>query len=234
MVIPSPRRTWFSARRAVAGLLLVATMAPRTDAAAAGPFTDFDWTEHVTTSRDGYAMWARLPSGRYSATLPPHEEPVGPPGARPAVLQVHCRAPGAAGERAIEPTPTHALLYVDDHPLQPDAYTVFHPMYWIRGLTGQSLERWRATAQFGNGAQVNTELVRRLTDYSAPRPGLDLALSADAVLAVFEAGLPVNLEVQGEEWSIAARFTPVAELAKAARAMRRECGAAPVGAMAPR
>ena len=130
MVIPSPRRTWFSARNAVATLLLVAMIAHCAPAAAAGPFIDFDWTEHVTTSRDGYAMWARLPSERYTATLPPHEEPVGP-GARPAVLQVHCRAPGPNGERAIEPTPTHALLYVDDHPLQPDAHTVFHPMYWL-------------------------------------------------------------------------------------------------------
>ena len=233
MVIPSPRSSWLSTRIAVATLLLVAAMARCSHAAAAGPFIDFDWTEHVTTSRDGYAMWARMPSEHYTAALPPHTEPVGP-GARPAVLQVHCRAPGAKGQRAIKATPTHALLYVDDHPLQPDAYTVFHPMYWIRGLTGQSLEHWPATAQLDDTAPVRTELVRRRGDYSAARPGLDLALSADAVLAVFEAGLPVNLDVQGQDWSIAARFVPVPELAKAARAMRRECGLAPIGEMAPR
>ena len=115
------------------------------------------------------------------------ETPVGP-GARPAVFQVHCRAPGTKGQRAIKATATHALLYVDDHPLQPDAYTVFHPMYWIRGLTGKSLEHWPATPQLDETAPVRTELVRRRADHSAARPGLDLALCADAVLAVFEAG----------------------------------------------
>ena len=233
MVIPSPRSNWLSTRSAVATLLLVAAMACCSNAPAAGPFIDFDWTEHVTTSRDGYAMWARLPSERYTATVPPHVEPVGP-GARPAVLQVHCRAPGAEGQRAIKATATHALLYLDDHPLQRDAYTVFHPMYWIGELTGQSLEHWPATAQLGGTGAVKTELVRRRADYSAARPGLDLALSADAVLAVFEAGLPVNLDVQGQDWSIAARFVPVPELAKAASAMRRECGVAAMGDMAPR
>ena len=208
-------------------------MARYANAVAAGPFIDFDWTGHITTSRDGYAIWARLPSERHTATLPPHADPVGP-GARPAVLQLHCRAPGAKGQRAIKPTRTHALLYLDDHPLQPDAYTVFHPMYWILGFTGESLERWSATARLDDTAPVRTELVRRRAGYSVARPGLDLALSVDAALAVFEAGRPVNLEVRGRDWSIAARFAPVPELAKAARAMRRECGVAPIGEMAPR
>ena len=233
MVSPSPRSSWLSTRSAVATLLFVATMARCSHAAAVGPFIDFDWTGHVTTSRNGYAIWARLPSERYTATLPPHGEPIGPR-ARPAVLQVHCRAPGAEGEQAIKPTATHALLYLDDHPLQPDAYTVFHPMYWILGIARQARERWPATAQLDDTAAVKTELVRRKTDYSAPRPGLDLALSADAALAVFEAGLPVHLDVQGQGWSISARFAPVTELAKAAHAMRRECGVTPVGEIAPR
>ena len=55
-------------------------------------------------------------------------------------------------------------------------------------LTGKSLEHWPATAQLDDTAPVRTELVRRRADYSAARPGLDLALCADAVLAVFEAG----------------------------------------------
>ena len=232
MVIHSPTSS-LAIRSAVTALLLAAAMARGSHARTAGPFIDFEWTEHVTTSRDGYTIWARLPSERYRATLPPHVEPVGP-GARPAVLQAHCRAPGAKGDQAPKGTPTHALLYLDDHPLQRDAYTVLHPMYWIIGLTGEALERWPATARLGDTAAVRTELVRRRTDYSAPRPGLDLALSADAVLGVFDNGLPTELDVQGRGWSIKSRFTPVPQLAEAAQAMRRECGVAPVRKMAPR
>ena len=217
----------------VTALVLLGAIISSSRASGAGPFVDFDWTDHVTTSRDGYTMWARLPSKRYTGILPSHSDPVGA-GAHPVVLQTHCRAPGFEASDPSSPTPTHALLYLDDHPLQPDAYTVFHPMYWILGLAGQSLERWPATARLGDTAPVATELVRRRTDYSAPRPGLDLALSAEAVLSVYEAGVPVSLEIRGREVSISASFAPVPELAEAARAMRRHCGVAPVGDAAPR
>ena len=126
-----------SSRRAVGALVLLGAIAPSALASGAGPFVNFDWTDHVTTSRNGYAMWARLPSRSYTGVLPPHSDPVGA-GARPVVLQVHCRAPSFEGSSPISPTPAHALLYLDDHPLQPDAYTVFHPMYWILGLRNLS------------------------------------------------------------------------------------------------
>lgn len=233
MVIRRLRAALLSTRGAIVALVVLDAIVPSSRASGVGPFVDFDWTDHVTTSRDGYAMWARLPSSRYTGILPPHSDPVGVH-ARPVVLQVHCRAPSAEMRDPIGPTPTHALVYLDDHPLQPDAYTVFHPMYWILGLARQSLERWPATARLGDTAVVPTELVRRRTDYSAPRPGLDLAVSAAAVLSVFEAGVPVNLEVRGRDLSISARFAPVPELAEAARAMRHHCGVASIGDVAPR
>ena len=233
MVIRCMRTALLRTRGGVASLVVLGAIVSSSPASGAGPFVDFDWTEHVTTSRDGYTMWARLPSESYTGILPPHSDPVGA-GARPVVLQVHCRAPGFEASDPSSPTPAHALLYLDDHPLQPDAYTVFHPMYWILGLAEQSLERWPATARLGDTGPVATELLRRRTYYSAPRPGLDLALSASAVLSVFENTTPVNLEVHGPQLSISARFTSVPELAEAARAMRRHCGVAPAGDVAPR
>ena len=163
MVIRRLRPVLLSIRGAVVALVLLDAIVPSSHASGAGPFVDFDWTDHVTTSRDGYTMWARLPSRSYTGILPPHSDPVGP-GARPVVLQVHCRAPSFEASSPISPTPTHALLYLDDHPLQPDAYTVFHPMYWILGLAGRSLERWPATARLGDTGPVATELVRRRTE----------------------------------------------------------------------
>ena len=106
MVIRRLHTALLSNRRAVGALVLLGAIVPSALASGAGPFVDFDWTDHVTTSRNGYAMWARLPSRSYTGVLPSHCDSVGA-GARPVVLQVHCRAPSFEGSSPISPTPAH-------------------------------------------------------------------------------------------------------------------------------
>ena len=73
------QRTTFAQRAAVATLaMIVATSGgaapPRTD----GPFNVLEWTDGVTTSRSGYAVWVSLPSTHHQVQMPGYTREVTP------------------------------------------------------------------------------------------------------------------------------------------------------------
>ena len=201
-----------------AGILASIAVAAAAEAAQ-GPFDElaWDWRAGIVTSRDGYSIWLSLAGTGGLVRLPGHAGALGGPAAAP-VLRATCRAGGPGG--ALE---LRGELYLADHPEQPAAYTVLHPMYWILGLTGGAEERWPVAVGIGAAPPIGAELVRRLTDYSAPRPGLAAELPGGAALAALESARTFRLEVLGDGVEIDATFAPSPGLRRAAALARRHC-----------
>ena len=185
-----------------------------------GPFNVLEWRDGVVTSRDGHGVWVSVASIRARVRLPGHAGLVSD---GRAVLHASCRAPdGDVPELRSSPSAV-AGIYLDDHPDQRDAYTVLHPMYWILGLSGHAEERISVQVRIAGREPVSTDLVRALTDYSAPRPGLDIALPLAPVFAAFEAGGEIGVEVRGSGVSVDGSFVPSANAGRAAALMRAHC-----------
>ena len=191
---------------------------PRMD----GPFNVLEWADGVSTSRSGYAVWVRVPSREFRAALPGHESEIGHP-EHGASLFVNCRAAGGGARSRFGSTPAFGGIYLDDHPDQPGAYTVIHPMYWILELSERHLERWPVEVRIGDNPAVASALVRRLTDYSAPHPGLDIALPGGLVIDAVSAGVPIEVEVRGPQVRLVGRFTASDNARRAAALMRTAC-----------
>ena len=168
------------ARRAAVGLATLAMIAaasgettapPRTD----GPFNVLEWADGVTTSRSGYAVWVSLRSTHHRVQMPGYTREVTPP-EHGATLHVACRARGGDLPGRFPPTGPQGGIYLENHPEDPGVYTVLHPMHWILALSGHDKERWPVQIRIGRGETMTSDLVRARIDYSAPRPGLDIAL----------------------------------------------------------
>ena len=167
---------------------------------ADGPFNVLEWRDGVTTSRTGYAVWVGVGSMEHEALLPGHESAVSStntPSHR-AALGVRCRASGGAIPDRFPPSSPTGGVTLDDHPDQPGAYTVVHPMYWILELAGKHREHWPLRVQIGDGEAVESTLERRLTDYSVPRPGLDIAIPGDMLINAFTEREIIEVDAVGE------------------------------------
>ena len=195
------------------------------EARADGPFNVLEWRDGVTTSRSGYAVWVGVGSMEHEAMLPGHESAVtstNTPSHR-AALGVRCRAPGGAIPDRFPPSPPTGGVTLDDHPDQPGAYTVVHPMYWILELAGKHREHWPLRVQIGDGEAIESTFERRLTDYSAPRPGLAIAIPGDMRIDAFTEREIIEVEAVGERMRFRGRFEVTDNARRAAALMRSAC-----------
>ena len=198
--------------------------APRTD----GPFNALEWADGVTTARNGYAVWISVASTRHRVRIPDHRREAGPPehGVAP---HVSCRAAGGGLPEVFPPAPAPGGIYLDNHPGQPGAYTVLHPMHWILGLSGRDEERWPVEVRMGAGPPVASALVRPRIDCSAPGPGLDIKLPGEKIIDAIMAASPIEIEVEGPQMRLTAEFTASANARRAAALMREACPQPPDG-----
>ena len=213
------------AMRMVFAAAAITIGAALSEAWADGPFTVLEWRDGVTTSRSGYAVWVGVGSREHEALLPGHESEVtstNTPSHR-AALGVRCRAPGGAIPERFPPSPPTGGVTLDDHPDQPGAYTVVHPMYWILELAGKHREHWPLLVQLGDGEAVESTLERRLTDYSAPRPGLDIAIPGDMLIDAFTEREIIEIKAVGERMRFRGRFEVTDNARRAAALMRSAC-----------
>ena len=74
-----------------------------------------------------------------------------------------------------------------------------------------------------NGDERPRALVRARINYSAPRPGLDLALPGPAILEAILADGPIEVNAEGDAMRLSARFSASANARKAAVVMRSAC-----------
>ena len=102
-------------------------------------------------------------------------------------------------------------------------YTVLHPMHWILALSGHDEERWPVRIHIGGGETMTSDLVRARIDYSAPRPGLDIALPGPTILEAILADGPIEVTAQGDRMRLSARFSASANARRAAAVMRNAC-----------
>ena len=209
--------------------LLAALLAAAPATSAEGPFATLEWADGVTTTRSGYTVWISIVSAGHRALIPEHEAEVGGPAHR-AILHVECRATDGPMQDTFPEQAPHGGVYLDNHPDDPGVFTVMHPMYWILGLTGRTENRWPVRVRIARGAPIATTLVRPRTDYSAPRPGLDIALPGRPIVDAILAGGPIEVEAEGSEARLLARFEPSANARRAAGLMRTAC---PSGGDAP-
>ena len=75
----------------------------------------------------------------------------------------------------------------------------------------------------GNQPPFDTALVRPLTNYSAPHPGLTIALVPDELLETIAKGRPIDVVASGPGFDLNARFAPSAEAIRTATLMQRHC-----------
>ena len=199
--------------------------AARSEAQADGPFNVLEWRDGVSTSRSGYAVWVATGSMEHEALLPGHESEVtstNTPSHR-AALGVRCRAPGGALPDRFPPAPPTGGVTLDDHPDQPGAYTVMHPMHWILELAGKHREHWPLRVQIGDGETVESTLERRLTDYSASRPGLHIAVPGGKLIDAFTERKIIVVKAAGEHMRFKGRFEITNNARRAAALMRSAC-----------
>ena len=186
-----------------------------------------EWADGVTTSRSGYAVWVSLPSTHHRVQMPGYTREVTPP-EHGAALHVACRARGGDLPERFPPTGPQGGIYLDNHPEDPGVYTVLHPMYWILGLRADDEERWPVRIRIGAGETMTGDLVRARIDYSAPRPGLDIALPGRAILEAILADGPITVIAEGDRMRLNARFTASANARRAAGLMRNACAPPPL------
>ena len=214
------------ARRAAVGLATLAMIAatsgevtpPRPD----GPFNVFEWANGVRTSRSGYAVWISMPSTHHEVEVPDYARAVGPPEHR-ATLHVSCRAPGGGMPERFPPSAPHGGIYLDNHPEDPGVYNWIHPMYWYLILSEDVEERWPVEIRISKSETVTADLVRARIDYSAPRPGLDIALPGAAILDAILTADPIEVTGRGDTMRLSARFSASANARRAAALMRSAC-----------
>ena len=187
-----------------------------------GPFGALEWRDGVTTSRNGYAVWVSVKSTGHRAKLPGHASELSAHD-HFSSLHAHCRAPGGGSPEKLPPTPPEGALYLDDHPEQPDAYTVNTVEHWMRELTGRTREEVPVQVRIGPHGPLDGRFVRRLTTYATPRPGVDITLDGDTVLEAIAGGVAITVRVEGADIHLEGRYTPSANAQRAARLMQSAC-----------
>ena len=214
--MPVPSR----ATRASLALGLLALAAP---ACALGPFNVLAWRDGVTTSRSGYAVWLGITSTTHRATIPPHRHETGSDDGHHAALAVRCRTTGGPLPTSFPATAATAELFLQNHPEHRGTYTVAHPMYWILELAGETRENFPITVTIADHPPFETNLVRTLTNYSAPHPGLSIALVPAEVLETIATAQPIDVIGSGPGFVLTARFHPPPEVVRATALIQRHC-----------
>ena len=216
---------------AMAATAILGSGAGESNAGEKGPFNVLEWKEGVTTSRDGYSVWVLIESRHHRAKIPGHESEVGKQeggdgsGSRHgAVLGVSCRAKGVPDPELAGPWRAHGRLWMDDHPQQRDAYTVWHPKHWLLELADKHKESWAVKAIVGEQAEVETTLERRLTDYSAPRIGIEFGLPGDTVIEAILNERQIEVRASGDgAMEFSGMFVPARNTRTAAALMKQHC-----------
>ena len=221
-------RSWTPSRAAAAaaGLALFAPLL--SVAAGAGvvppsPFTPLAGLRGVSFSNDRYAVSLHWPAAEYSLELP--GLPLHRSGRLPAgtELRVGCRAdngrPGYGVARA------SAVLEVRRHPDARATYGLFHPMFWILGLTGNAVGRTPLRVSLtGLFAPFDAVLENpRVYDLGGRLPMRVAGLPAGHVLSLIARSSALDLRAEGSGTAISARFARAGGLALAAEAMLAYC-----------
>ena len=212
----SPSRT----TRATTLLALLALAMP---GAALGPFDVLAWRDGVTTSRSGYAVWVGIASTEHQAKIPPHPDNTGSNVGHRAALALRCRTAGGPLPSSFPATATTAEIFLQNHPDHPGTYTVAHPMHWFLELTGQTTETFPVTVELADHPPLDTALVRPLVNYSAPHPGITIALVPNELLETIAQGHPINVVATGPDFHLDGRFVPSTEAIRAVGLMQRHC-----------
>ena len=119
-------------------------------------------------------------------------------------MHAHC----AMGGPGAPPPSVQAGLYLRNHPDQPDAYIVLHLMHWILRLTGAHVERFAVEVRIDAGTAIVGNLVRPRVDWSAGKPGSDIALPAAPVVSALAGATPIDVRAHGRNFRLEATFVP--------------------------
>ena len=187
-----------------------------------GPFDVLEWRDGVTTSRNGDAVWASATPIGHSAQIPGYARPAGPPGHHVA-FGVSCRAAEDDLAEDFAPRPATGEIWLDNHPEHPGVYLVWHPMYWLLELRGQAVEAWPVTVRIGDRPAIEATLERPRVDYSAPHPGLTIAVRSEAALTAMLGKQPITVTAAGPDFALEARFKTSRHARRAAELMETEC-----------
>lgn len=184
-----------------AALLCALAFSSHAGAQALGPFARLPIGKvgaaaQVTTSRDGRAVWVslepvnslvRLPQGTTATRYPADGDTPDP------LLALHCRSAGPMAR------PLRVELLVRLHPAAPDTAGPFSdPLAWLAlGLAGREEEHTAVQISFGAHTQTSV-LVRKLTDYSIPRPVQSIELAGRRLLDALQGSVgPMAVTVAG-------------------------------------
>lgn len=187
------------------------------------PFTPLEGLRGVSFSNDRYAVSLHWPAAAYEIELP--GLPLHRSGALPVgtELRVGCRADN--GRPGYGVAAASAVLEVRRHPAARAIYSLFHPMFWILGLTGNAVERTRLRVSL-TGLSVPFDAVLqnpRVYDLGGRLPMRVAGLPAGHVLSLIAQSSVLDLRAEGSGTVIFARFVRAGGLALAAEAMLAHC-----------
>lgn len=210
-------------------VLVLALVGSTADAfAQAGPFAGQYNPLGVTASRDGSRIWLTW-SARGFSLAPESLEPVGRSAfpewhpVSPVWISFECRLPTRSPWLAAD---SRFAVYLSAplHPAVPDAYTVFHPLYWVLGVFGNDAVTVPLVLHTGTGHRFDVDVVRRRTAYGNPRPQLRVDLPSRFFVDRLLAREWLDLLLEGSELSGTVAFSPLhPELVPAARLLGRHC-----------
>lgn len=183
-----------------------------------------DGVDDVVVSRSGNVAWFHWYAGEYELKYPHRDAVVRSPAARssarsPVRISLECSAVDlpsmARGWRAV--------LWLPPHPEDSGVYLVYHPMYWILGLTGYEFDETPVEATLAPGFAFAATLARRRIDYSFANPDLEMVLPGPAVAAALAAGAGATLAAAGEATRVRLRLDRAPALARAVRFAMPRC-----------
>ena len=155
----------------IANLLLPATWISAKDQA---PFAGLS---HVNTSRDNRSVFFQLRASGGESLVPGHANAYRLQSR--ASLHIHCRIPGPETAGLPDPGGQRATLIFPDHPSQPDAWSILHPMTYISGLLGFDKEKTPVRITLPDGTkQEDGELIRYRTSYGSGATKLQIHFDA--------------------------------------------------------
>ena len=189
------------------------------------PFAELWPAEGSMTSNDGYGAWASWEPHAYRLKYPGR-----PPLARkrrssaeePARLSLTCRADGRP-EGLSGPEPVRAELVLPLHPDEPDVPRRGDPRYWLLAFTGGEPRRTAVSVRVGSGEAFSSELVRKRSDWSLPRPSPTVRLDPAEALRALSSGVGATVIAEGPGTWLDLRFEPDPDMARAAELMALHC-----------